>query len=133
MATIFTKIANREIPCHLIAENQHFMAFLDINPLAEGHTLVIPKKETDYIFDLADNEFTDLFAFAKKVGVAIGNTIKCARIGITVIGLEVPHAHIHLIPINGITDMEFSRPKLQFSQEEFQATAQRIRDAFLNI
>ncbi|MFO7722367.1 MAG: HIT family protein [Bacteroidales bacterium] len=127
MATIFSRIAAGEIPCYKIAEDERFLAFLDINPLAKGHTLVIPKTETDYIFDIEDTLYKDLFLFAKKIGLAIDRTIPCQRVGITVIGLEVPHAHIHLIPINSITDMEFSRPKLSLSQEEFLAIAESIR------
>jgi histidine triad (HIT) family protein len=127
MATIFSRIASGEIPCHKIAEDDLFLAFLDINPLAKGHTLVIPKSETDYIFDLEDELYKDLFQFAKKIGQAIGSAIPCRRVGITVIGLEVPHAHIHLIPINSITDMEFSRPKLSLSDDEFVEIALAIR------
>lgn len=127
MASIFSKIAAGEIPCYKIAEDDRFLAFLDINPLAPGHTLVIPKQETDYIFDLPSPLYEELFAFARKVAKGLGKAIPCAKVGITVIGLEVPHAHIHLIPINGITDMEFSRPKLKFSQEEFEGIAARIR------
>jgi len=132
MASIFSRIASGEIPCYKVAEEEHFLAFLDINPLAGGHTLVIPKKETDYIFDLEGDEYCELFAFARRVGKAIGDVIPCKRVGITVIGLEVPHAHIHLIPINGITDMEFSRPKLQFTPEQFAQTASLIQQAFAN-
>ncbi len=131
MASIFSKIAAGEIPCYKIAEDDNHLAFLDINPLAKGHTLVIPKEETDYIFDIGDVQYRSLFSFARKVGLAIGEVIPCKRVGITVIGLEVPHAHIHLIPINGISDMEFSRPKLQFSQQEFGATALLIKEAYL--
>lgn len=130
MATIFSRIAAGEIPCYKVAENDRFLAFLDINPLAKGHTLVIPKAEVDYIFGLDDLMFSDLFVFAKRVGLAIERVIPCKRIGITVIGLEVPHAHIHLIPINGITDMEFSRPKLQFTPEELSEIALRISGQF---
>ncbi len=129
MATIFSRIASGEIPCYKVAEDERFLAFLDINPLAKGHTLVIPKTETDYIFDLSEEDYTDLFRFAKRVGQAIGSVIPCQRIGITVIGLEVPHAHIHLIPINSITDMEFSRAKLRLSQDEFTRIAEMIRAA----
>ena len=127
MASIFTKIVNGEIPCYKVAESEDFLAFLDINPLAKGHTLVIPK-EVDYIFNVEDELYKELFAFSKKVGLAIEKVIPCERIGITVIGLEVPHAHIHLIPINSIYDMEFSRPKLKFSKEEFTAIAKSIAD-----
>lgn len=127
MATIFSRIAAGEIPCYKIGENERFMAFLDINPLAKGHTLVIPKQETDYIFDIDDDDYKELFSYAKKIGLAIGRAIPCERVGVTVIGLEVPHAHIHLIPINSITDMEFSRPKLRLSPGEFEEIAASIR------
>jgi histidine triad (HIT) family protein len=129
MASIFTRIVQGEIPCHKIAEDEHFLAFLDINPLHEGHTLVIPKVEVDYLFDLDDELLADMLPFAKEVARKIKAVVPCERIGVTVIGLEVPHAHIHLIPINGVHDMEFSRPKLKLSQEEFAALAERIRKA----
>jgi len=127
MATIFTKIVNGEIPSYKIAETENYFAFLDIKPLAKGHTLVIPKNETDYILNIADEEYKGLFAFAKKVGIAIEKIIPCKRMGITVIGLEVAHAHIHLIPINSIYDMDFKQPKLKFSNEEFDKIANLIR------
>jgi histidine triad (HIT) family protein len=127
MASVFSKIVNGEISSYKIAEDDHYYAFLDINPLAKGHTLVIPKKETDYIFDLEDKEYQGLFQFAKKVGKAIEKVIPCERIGITVIGLEVPHAHIHLIPINSIYDMDFKQPKLKLTEAEFQDIAAQIR------
>lgn len=126
MASIFSKIVSGDIPSYKVAENDHFLAFLDINPLAKGHTLVIPKKETDYIFDLDDKEYQELFLFAKKVALAIDKTVQCERVGIAVIGLEVAHAHIHLVPINGIYDIDFSKPKLKLSQEEFQMISDRI-------
>ena len=126
MASIFTRIVNREIPAHIVAEDEHHLAFLDINPLVMGHTLVIPKKEVDYIYDLSDEELTALHLFAKKVAKAIEATVDCNRIGIAVIGLEVPHTHIHLIPINSMDDMNFSRPKLQPTQEELAAMASAI-------
>lgn len=126
MASIFTKIIQGEIPSYKIAEDDKFFAFLDIFPLAKGHTLVIPKQETDYIFDLEDEHLADMMVFAKKVGKAIEAVVDCKRIGITVIGLEVPHAHIHLIPIDSITDMDFSKEKLQFEKEEFISLAQAI-------
>jgi histidine triad (HIT) family protein len=107
MSTIFTKIVRGEIPCHKVAENDHFLAFLDIRPLAKGHTLVIPKREINYIFDIEDADYQALFLFAKTVAAAIKAVVPCKRIGVTVIGLEVPHAHIHLIPINKISDMTF--------------------------
>lgn len=127
MASIFTKIIQGEIPSYKIAEDDHFYAFLDINPVAIGHTLVIPKEEIDYIFDLPDDLLGDLMAFAKKVGKAIEQEVECKRIGITVVGLEVPHAHVHLIPIDSIYDMEFSKPKMEMSEEEFKELAERIR------
>jgi histidine triad (HIT) family protein len=127
MATIFTKIINKEIPCYKIAEDEDYFAFLDINPLAMGHTLVVPKTETDYIFDLDDTAHAGLWNFAKKISGAIEKAVPCKRIGIAVIGLEVPHAHIHLIPINKVSDMNFSMPKLQFSKEEFASIAEKIR------
>jgi len=127
VATIFSKIITGEIPCYKISESDSCFAFLDINPLAKGHTLVVPKKEIDYIFDLDDNLLKELFAFSKKIGLAVERAVSCKRIGITVIGLEVPHAHIHLIPINSISDMNFSQPKLSFSKEEFENIAESIR------
>ena len=126
MASIFSKIISGEIPCHKIAESDKFLAFLDIRPLAEGHTLVIPKKEVDYIFDMDDDLLGELMIFAKKVAVLIKKAIPCERIGITVIGLEVPHAHVHLIPINSVADMNFARPKLRFSSDQLSATAKEI-------
>jgi histidine triad (HIT) family protein len=129
MASIFTRIVNGEIPCYKIAENEHFLAFLDINPLQEGHTLVIPKKEVDYIFDLDEELHSGLWNFARKIGKAIEKVVPCQRIGITVIGLEVPHAHIHLIPLRTMYDMDFRRPKLKLSTEEFKAIAARITSA----
>jgi len=110
MASIFTKIIQGEIPSYKIAEDENYYAFLDINPLAKGHTLIVPKKETDYLFDLDDDLLAGMSVFSKKVALAIENVIPCARIGIAVLGLEVPHAHIHLIPINSETDISFSKP-----------------------
>ncbi len=129
MSSIFTRIVKGEIPCHKIAEDERFLAFLDIDPLREGHTLVIPKVEVDQLFDLEDELLAGILPFAKDVARKIKTVVPCERIGLTVIGLEVPHAHIHLIPIDGIHDMEFSRPKLKLSQEEFAALAERIRNA----
>jgi histidine triad (HIT) family protein len=129
MATIFSKIVAGEIPSYKIAEDDRFFAFLDIHPLAEGHTLVIPKTETDYLFDLEAGLLGDMMVFAKKVALAIDQTMDCKRVGVAVLGLEVAHAHIHLIPINGLHDIEFSRPKLKFSDEEFASTARKIRAA----
>ncbi|MAC95195.1 MAG: HIT family protein [Flavobacteriales bacterium] len=127
MATIFSKIISGELPAHKIAENDQFLAFLDINPLAKGHTLVIPKKETDYIFDVKDEEYVELWKFAKKVAKQIEAKIDCERIGVAVIGLEVAHAHIHLLPINNVSDINFARPKLELSQEELAEIAENIR------
>ncbi|MDF3026810.1 MAG: histidine triad protein [Fluviicola sp.] len=129
MATIFSKIISGEIPCHKIAENDDFLAFLDIMPLRKGHALVIPKKETDYIFDMDDADLAAMMIFAKSVSHKIKKVFPCRKIGVTVIGLEVPHAHIHLIPINGIADMNFSQEKLSLSQEELAQIAQDIQNA----
>ena len=131
MASIFSKIVSGEIPCYKVAESDDFLAFLDINPLAKGHTLVIPKKETDYIFDIEDPLYREFFSFAKKVAPAIEQSVKCKRIGIAVLGLEVPHAHIHLIPINTVYDIDFRKPKLELSKEEFVEIAEKINSAFL--
>jgi histidine triad (HIT) family protein len=130
MATIFSKIVKGEIPSYKIAETEDYYAFLDISPLKKGHTLVIPKQETDYIFDLDDALYQGLFAFAKKVGKAIEAAIPCKRIGMAVVGLEVPHAHIHLVPLDGIYDIDFKRPKLKLSKAEFEEIAAGIRRAF---
>jgi len=127
MSSIFTRIITGEIPCYKVAETEDCLAFLDINPLAKGHTLVIPKKEVDYLFDLDDALYAKLFGFSKKVAVAIKKTISCERIGVAVIGLEVPHAHIHLCPINGIHDLSFSNPRVKLTKEEFQSIADSIR------
>ena len=129
MPSIFSKIIAGDIPSHKLAEDDNFLAFLDINPLVEGHTLVIPKKEVDYLFDLDDETLAGINVFAKKVAKGIEKVIPCERIGVTVIGLEVPHAHVHLIPINGINDMYFGKKKLSFSQEELAVTAEKIRKA----
>jgi histidine triad (HIT) family protein len=131
MASIFTKIINGEIPCYKVAENERCFAFLDINPLVKGHTLVVPKKEVDYIYDLDDNYLSDLFIFSKRVAKAIEKTITCQRIGIAVIGLEIPHAHIHLVPlIDGMNNINFSNPKLKLSDEEMSEIASNIRKAY---
>jgi len=130
MASIFTRIINREIPGHIVAENEYAAAFLDINPLVKGHTLVVPKKEVDYIFDLDDDTFTALNLFAKKVGRAIEQVVPCLRIGIAVIGLEVPHTHIHLVPLNSMGDINFSRPKLNLTNEELTQIAEQIRKKY---
>ena len=129
MASIFTRIIKGEIPCYKIAEEEHFIAFLDINPLAKGHTLVVPKEETDYLFDLSDESMAGISVFAKKVALAIGKTMPCKRVGIAVLGLEVPHAHIHLIPINDLGDINFARPKLKLTPQEFTEIAGKISKA----
>jgi len=126
MTSIFSRIVKGEIPSYKIAEDDNYLAFLDINPLAKGHTLVIPKKEIDNLFDLDDQLYQGLCLFAKKIAKAIEKCIPCAKVGVAVIGLEVPHAHIHLVPINGIYDLDFSRPKLKFTNEELAAIAQEI-------
>jgi len=129
MASIFSKIVQGDIPSYKIAENDKFYAFLDINPLAVGHTLVIPKEEIDYIFDIEDELYMEFFQFSKKVAGAIEKVVNCKRIGIAVVGLEVPHAHIHLIPLNDIYDIDFSKPKLKLTSEEFNNLANRIKVA----
>lgn len=127
MSSIFTKIINEEIPCYKIAENEKFLAFLDVNPNAKGHTLCIPKQEINKIFDLDDTLYLELMAFAKKIAIALEKTIPCKRIGMAVIGLEVPHAHIHLIPLNEMDEMRFQN-KVTFSKEEFESLALEIRN-----
>jgi len=127
MSTLFTKIVNGEIPCHKIAEDDKYFAFLDISPLAMGHTLVIPKAEVNYIFDLEDEVLAGLNLFAKRVAKAIEKSIECKRIGIAVIGLEVPHTHIHLVPLNAIGDLDFSNPKLNPESNELAEVAEKIR------
>jgi len=126
MATIFTKIIKGEIPCYKIAENENYFAFLDINPLKAGHTLVIPKRETDYIFDLEDEYLAGMFVFSKKIAIAIRRAIPCKRIGVAILGLEVPHAHIHLVPMDTMEDINFRNPKLKFTPEEFREIAVKI-------
>ena len=130
MASIFSKIVAGDIPCHRVAENASFLAFLDIMPLAPGHTLVIPKVEVDRIWDLEPALLGDLHVFSQKVALAIEDVMPCQRVGQAVIGLEVPHAHVHLIPLNAVADINFERPKLQVTQEELAEVAARIRDAF---
>jgi len=131
MASIFTKIIQREIPGHIVAEDERYIAFLDINPLVLGHTLVIPKQEVDYIYDLDDDTIAGINVFAKKVGLAIKKAVSCKRIGIAVIGLEVPHAHIHLVPMNRTDDLNFTRQKLTPSQDELAEVAEKITKALL--
>jgi len=125
--TIFSRIISGEIPCYKIAEDDRFFAFLDINPLSKGHTLVVPKQETDYIFNLEDDLLSGMILFAKKIALAIGKSVPCVRVGVAVIGLEVPHAHIHLIPFNKESDMNFKNPKLKLSPEEMNEIAEGIR------
>ncbi len=127
MATIFSRIVTGEIPCYKIAEDEKCFAFLDINPLAKGHTLVIPKQEVDYLFDLDDEELTALSLFSKKIAIAIGKAIPCKRVGVAVLGLEVPHAHIHLVPLQSEADISFSKPKLKLEKEEMDAITMKIR------
>ncbi len=127
MATIFSKIVEGEIPSYKIAEDENYFAFLDIHPLAKGHTLVIPKKENDYIFSLNDDELAGLIVFSKKIATAIEKAVPCKRIGIAVLGLEVAHTHIHLVPINTVYDIDFSKPKLNLTQEEFLTLVENIR------
>ena len=127
MPSIFSRIIKGEIPSYKIAENENCIAFLDVNPLAKGHTLVVPKKETDYIFEIQQEEYLELWSFAKKVSAAIERAVPCKRIGIAVIGLEVAHAHIHLIPMNRVSDMNFANPKLKIPEEEMQEIVQSIR------
>ena len=129
MPSIFSRIVAGEIPCHKIAEDDRFLAFLDIMPLAEGHTLVIPKMEVDRYFDLPDDILRDINVFARDVALQLERAIPCERVGVAVIGLEVPHAHVHLIPLNGVADINFERPKLQLTQDELAATAEKIRQA----
>jgi histidine triad (HIT) family protein len=130
MASIFTRIVNREIPAHIVAEDERYIAFLDINPLTIGHTLVVPKKEVDYLFDLDDDTLAGMNVFSKKVAIAIKKAVPCLRIGVEVIGLEVPHAHVHLIPMNRTEDLNFMRAKLKPTKEELTEVAERIRRAF---
>jgi histidine triad (HIT) family protein len=126
MATIFTKIISGEIPCFKIAEDENYFAFLDINPLKAGHTLVVPKKETDYIFDLSDNQLAGLILFSKKIAIAIKSVIPCMRIGVAILGLEIPHAHVHLVPMDTMEDINFKNPKLKLAVEEFREIAAKI-------
>ncbi|HCA82549.1 MAG TPA: HIT family protein [Flavobacteriales bacterium] len=129
MSSVFSKIIAGEIPCHKIAENDHFIAFLDVSPLVRGHVLVVPKKETDYIFDLSGEELSEILVFAKGVAAKIRKAIPCERIGVSVIGLEVPHAHVHLVPIRSADDLNFTRPKLKITQEELAEIANLIRNS----
>ena len=130
MPSIFSKIIAGDIPCYKIAENEHCFAFLDINPVSEGHTLVISKKEVDYLFDLDNETYMQLMQFSKRIAIAIKKTVPCKRITSVVLGFEVPHAHIHLIPAQNEREVNFSNPKKKFSKEEFEATAKKIAQAF---
>lgn len=130
MESIFSKIVKGEIPCHKISENDKFLAFLDVFPLVHGHVLVIPKKEIDYIFDIEDNDLAEMMVFAKKVAKALRLAVPCQRIGVAVIGLEVPHAHVHLVPMNTANDLNFTQPKLKPSSEELSSMSDRIRSKF---
>jgi histidine triad (HIT) family protein len=127
MASIFTKIAHKQIPAHIVAENQEYIAFLDIKPLVWGHTLVVPKQEIDYLFDLEDTTLGGLMIFAKKVALSLQKVVPCLRVGLAVVGLEVPHAHIHLLPLNGAYDIDFKKPSLLCSQEELAQLAEKIK------
>ena len=126
MSSIFTKIVNGEIPCYKVAEDEHHLAFLDVMPIAKGHTLVIPKKEVDLIFDLDEEEYKNLWAFAQKVAKKLKDAVPCVRVGVAVVGLEVPHAHIHLVPMNEIKDLNFMNERLKFTPEEYQEIQQEI-------
>ena len=130
MASIFTRIVNGEIPCYKVAEDDNYFAFLDISPLAKGHTLVIPKREVDYIFDLTDEEIAGMQVFAKKVAIAIKKAIPCVKVGQCVLGLEVPHAHIHLVPMQSEADLRFTNPRVELTKDEFEEIAKSIRENF---
>jgi histidine triad (HIT) family protein len=130
MPSIFSRIINGEIPAWKVAESEHFLAFLDVNPLAKGHTLIVPKVETDYFFDLSDEEISGIMLFSKKVASALRSTLPCLRIGMSVIGLEVPHAHVHLVPLKNMGDINFSNSRLNLSAEEMEAIAASIRSAY---
>jgi len=130
MASIFTKIINREIPAHIVAEDDNYIAFLDIMPLVKGHVLVVPKHEVDYIFDLDPELLAGLTVFSQKVAKAIDKTIKCTRVGVAVIGLEVPHVHVHLVPLRTMDDINFTRPKLKLNNEELAEIAETIKGGF---
>ncbi|MEG2178435.1 MAG: HIT family protein [Bacteroidales bacterium] len=133
MASIFTRIIKGEIPCYKVAEDEKYFAMLDVNPLVKGHTLVIPKKEIDYIFDMDDAQLGQMMIFAKKIAKAIQKVCPAPKIGMTVIGLEVPHAHIHLVPIQGVNDIDFTKEKLQLTVQEFTSLAQKIGEEYLKI
>ena len=131
MAGIFSKIVSGEIPCYRVAEDEHYLAFLDIFPLTHGHVLVIPKAESDYLFDLDDESYSGLMRFAKRVAIALKKAIPCKKVGVAVLGLEVPHAHIHLVPLNSESDINFSKAKLKLSVEEFNAISSKIAGQFI--
>ena len=131
MSTIFTKIINREIPAYIILENSKFIAFLDINPLSIGHTLVVPKKEIDYFFDLDDDFLTEILLFSKKISKAIKKVTLCNRVGLSVIGLDVPHAHLHLVPLNEMNDIDFSKKKISFKDSEFNDVCKKIQSEII--
>lgn len=130
MSTIFTKIIERQIPAYIVAEDDHNVAFLDINPLVKGHLLVVPKQEVDYIFDLDDAAYSSLWLFAKKVALAMESVVSCTRVGIAVIGLEVPHVHIHLVPLRSMDDIDFGRPKLTLSKDVMETVSSAIKSAY---
>ncbi len=130
MKSIFSKIIDREIPAHIVAEDDRFIAFLDINPLSIGHTLIVPKVEIDYFFDLEDSLMAELMVFSKRMATAIEKATGCRRVGVAVIGFEVPHAHLHLVPMNGMSDINFANPKLKLTQSELAATAKKICSFF---
>lgn len=129
MASIFTKIINREIPAYIVAEDDQHIAFLDVFPIAKGHLLVVPKREEDYVFDLEDDELAQLHVFAKKVAKGLKAAMPCERIGMAVVGLEVPHTHVHLVPLNTMADLDFNKPKLKFEPEEMKVIAESIQSA----
>ena len=130
MSTIFQKILDGEIPCYKVAENDAFLAFLDVNPLAKGHTLVIPKRAVDYIFDMEDAHLAEMHVFAKRVAIAVKKVVPCTKVGMAVIGLEVPHAHIHLVPMNQVADLNFAGPRVKLTPEEYASTASAILNQF---
>ena len=130
MSSLFTQIINRDMPGHIVAEEADYMAFLDIHPLAKGHTLVVPKREVDYLFDLDDTMLAGLMLFAKQVAKGIQQVIPCLRVGMAVVGLEIPHAHIHLVPLNSLHDIDFKKPKLQLSQEELGKLANQLHTCY---
>lgn len=130
MASIFTRIINGDIPCYKVAEDDQFFAFLDIRPVAFGHTLVIPKKESEYIFDMEDKDLSDLMIFSKKIAGILKRTVPCSRIGVSVIGLEVPHTHVHLIPIQTMDDMNFSKVRVEVNEEDYLMLSQKLQEAY---